>query len=310
MLRLREVPEPVPQAGELLIRVFASTVNRTDCGFLRGTPSFVRLFTGVRKRKVSILGNEFAGQVEAVGPDVMSFAVGDRVFGFDGVGFGAHAQYMTTPESGLVARIPAGMTYEQAAPSTEGAHYALNVIKAAGVTRGQDVLVYGATGAIGSAAVQLVKHLGARVTAVCATKDVELVKSLGAGPVIDYTVEDFTRIGEVFDVVIDAVGKSSFRRCSPLLKPKGRYVSTDLGFLGQNPLLAITTRFISGKKVLFPIPRVDPKEMVLLGDLMVSREFRAVVDRTYSLDDIVEAYTYVETGAKTGNVVIRVVEGT
>jgi NADPH:quinone reductase-like Zn-dependent oxidoreductase len=310
VLRLEDVPKPVPKDDELLIRVFATTVNRTDCGFLRARPYLVRLFMGITKPKRTILGNEFAGEIEAIGKDVASFAVGQKVFGFDGINLGAHAEYMTTPEKGLVATMPAGMSWEQAAPSTEGAHYALNLIQAAGIAAGQRVLVNGATGAIGSAAVQLLKHLGADVTAVCDTKNIALVESLGADKVIDYTTEDFTRIADVFDVVLDAVGKSSFRRCRSLLKPGGIYLSTDLGFLAQNPILGLITPRLgrSTKKVLFPFPHERKAHVILLKELMEAGEFTPVVDRSYPLEQIVEAYDYVEAGMKTGNVVIRVVE--
>ena len=310
VLRFEDVAKPIPKDDELLIRVFATTVNRTDCGFLRARPYLVRLFTGVTKPKRTILGNEFAGVIEALGKDVASFAVGQKVFGFDGITLGAHAEYMTTRDKGLVAVMPAGMSYEEAAPSTEGAHYALNLIQAAGITAGQRVLVNGATGAIGSAAVQLLKHFGADVTAVCDTRNIALVESLGADKIIDYTTEDFTRIADVFDVVLDAVGKSSFGRCRSLLKPGGVYLSTDLGFLAQNPILAvITPRLGTGKKtVMFPFPHERKAHVLLLKELMEAGEFTPVVDRVYPLEQIARAYDYVEAGMKTGNVIIRVAE--
>ena len=181
------------------------------------------------------------GEVEAVGSRVRSFKVGDRVFGFNGVSFGAHAEYMATPADGFVATMPANLTFEEAAPSTEGSHYALAMIRKAKIRSGQDVLVYGATGAIGSAAVQLLKSLGATVTAVFGTEHLDLVRELGADRVVDYTVEDFTKEARAYDVVLDAVGKSSFGRCRALLKPRGTYVSSDLGPLSQNPILALVT---------------------------------------------------------------------
>jgi NADPH:quinone reductase-like Zn-dependent oxidoreductase len=264
----------------------------------------VRFFTGLRKPKVTVLGSEFAGEVEALGSGVMSFEVGDRVFGFTEGPFGAHAEYLTIPDDGSVATVPANMTFEEAAPSTEGSHYAFTLIRKAKVRSGQDVLVYGATGAIGSAAVQLLKSLGANVTAVCATDHVALVKGLGADRVIDYTAEDFTRDGQTYEVVIDAVGKSSFGRCRRLLKPGGIYLSSELGRLSQNPILALVTPLLRGKKVMFPIP-TDNQEMVrYFKGLIESGDFKPVIDRRYPLDQIVEAYRYVETGQKVGNVVI------
>jgi NADPH:quinone reductase-like Zn-dependent oxidoreductase len=208
---------------------------------------------------------------------------------------------------GLIATVPADLTYEEVAPSTEGSHYALSGIRRAGVRRGQDVLVYGATGAIGSAAVQLLRSLGARVTAVCDTENVELVKGLGADRVVDYTTQDFTRDEQTYDLVMDAVGKSSFGRCRRLLKPHGIYLSSDLGPLSQNPVLALVTPLRRGRRVLFPLPlRPDQETARYLKGLLESGAFRPVIDRRYPLDQIVEAYRYVETGRKIGNVVITV----
>ena len=304
VLRLEEVDQPIAEDNEVLIRIHATTVNRTDYGFLRAKPFIVRLFSGLARPRNTILGNEFAGQVEAIGKDVTSFAVGDRVFGFDGNTFGAHAEYMTMPEDGVLALMPSNMKYAEAAPSNEGAHFALNYIKSADIQSGQNVLIYGATGAIGSAAVQLIKYFGAEVTAVSDTARVELVKSLGADRVIDFTKEDFTKIDEVFDVVFDAVGKSTFFRCKPLLKPDGIYFSTDLGPYWQNPLLALWTRFFSRKKVIFPIPKHTKEDIEFFKELIEAGKYRPVIDRSYPLEEIIEAYKYVEKGQKTGNVVI------
>jgi NADPH:quinone reductase-like Zn-dependent oxidoreductase len=213
---------------------------------------------------------------------------------------------MSIPENGSLANMPANVTYEQAAPSTEGAHYALAHIKAARIRDGQDVLVYGATGAIGSAAVQLVKTLGANVTAVCDTEHMDLVRGLGAEKLIDYTTEDFTKDQQTYDVVLDAVGKSSFSQCKPLLKPGGIYISSELGPHAQNPLLALIAPLHRGKKVMFPIPKHDQEMMGYFKELIESGQFKPVIDRTYPLDQIVEAYRYVETGQKIGNVVVSV----
>jgi NADPH:quinone reductase-like Zn-dependent oxidoreductase len=242
-----------------------------------------------------------------VGSDVTSFQVGDRVFGYSEGPFGAHAEYMTVAEDGLVATIPDDMTYEEAAPGTEGSHYALSFIRTAKVEGGQDVMVYGATGAIGSAAVQILRSFGANVTAVCATEHLELVRGLGADRVVDYTAEDLTEDRQSYDVVLDAVGKSTFGRCKRLLRPKGKYLSSDLGPLSQNPILALITPIFGGRKVMFPIPREDPEMLSILKELIESGAFKPVIDRTYPLDQIVDAYRYVETGRKIGNVVISVV---
>ena len=264
----------------------------------------MRFLTGLIRPRSPVLGTEFAGVVEAVGSGVTSFGVGDKVFGYNEGPFGAHAEYMSIPEDGSVATMPANVTYQQAAPGTEGAHYALGHIRAAKIHSGQDTLVYGASGAIGSAAVQLVKSLGASVTAVCGTDHVDLVKGLGADRVIDYTAEDFTKDNQRYDVVLDSVGKSSFSQCKRLLKPRGIYISSELGPLAQNPFRALIAPLHGGKKVLFPIPKHDQLMVEHFRKLIESGEFRPVIDRTYPLDQIVEAYRYVEAGQKTGNVVI------
>ncbi|HWD47945.1 MAG TPA: NAD(P)-dependent alcohol dehydrogenase [Actinomycetota bacterium] len=307
VVRVVEVEKPAVKDHDVLVRVHATTVNRTDCGLRAAKPWIYRLFLGLRRPRRTVLGTEFAGEVEAVGDTVTAFEVGDRVFGFSGTTFGAHAEYLALPEdASMLATIPEGLTFEEAAPGSEGSHYALSSIRAAKVRRGQDVLVYGATGAIGSAAVQLLKQLGATVTAVCATDQLDLVKGMGADRVIDYTAEDFTRDGHRYDVVMDAVGKSSFGRCKRLLKPRGVYLSSDLGPLSQNPLLALVTPLGRGRRVRFPVPRSDPGVMRHLKELIESGAFRPVVDRRYPLDGIVEAYRYVESGRKIGNVVITV----
>ena len=306
VVRVAEVEKPAPGDDEVLVKIHATTVNRTDCGIRAAKPFFYRLFIGLVRPRRPVLGTEFAGEVEAVGSGVTSFEVGDRVFGFSGNRFGAHAEYMVIPEDGLLATMPAGLTYEEAAPSTEGAHYALTGIRGVKVRSGQDVLVYGATGAIGSAAVQLLKALGANVTAVCDTEHVELVKGLGADRVIDSTTEDFTKDQQAYDVVHDAVGKSSFFRCKRLLKPGGIYLSTDLGPLSQNPILVLVTPLFGGRKVMFPLPKRDPQMVSYFKGLIESGQFKPLIDRRYPLSQIVEAYKYVETGQKIGNVVITV----
>ncbi|GII94105.1 NAD(P)-dependent alcohol dehydrogenase [Sinosporangium siamense] len=306
VIRVSEVEKPAVKDNELLVKIHATTVNRTDCALRVGTPFIWRLFVGLVRPRLTILGNEFAGEVEAVGGGVTSFKAGDRVFGYNGDRFGAHAEYMSIPEGSMLAIMPEGLTYEEAAPSTEGSHYALSMIRAAKIQNGQDVLVYGASGAIGSAAVQLLKSLGAGVTAVCDTNNVELVRGLGADRVIDYTAEDFTKDGHEYDVVVDAVGKSSYGRCKRLLKPRGIYIASDVGAMWQNPILALTTPLLGGKKVMFPIPKQDQATALYFKELIESGEFKPVIDRHYPLDDIVEAHRYVDTGQKTGNVVITV----
>ncbi|HEV2686118.1 MAG TPA: NAD(P)-dependent alcohol dehydrogenase, partial [Actinomycetota bacterium] len=251
-----------------------------------------------------------AGTVHSVGARVTAFKPGDRVFGFNEFKFGAHAEYVAVPENGTVSSIPAGMSFTDVAPSTEGAHYAFWIIKRSKVKSGNNVLVYGATGAIGTAAVQLLKSMGITVTAVCNTKNVELVRGLGAEKVVDYEVEDFTKDTERYDVVIDAVGKSSFGRAKGLLKPRGVYASSDAGPLNQNPMLGLVTPLLPGRTAMLPIPgRYKKGEVENLKQLMQASAFKPVVDRSFPLEEIVDAYRYVETQQKTGNVIITIVDG-
>ena len=304
VLQFKEVEEPVPKDNEVLIRVHAATVNRTDCALLRARPFVARFITGIFKPKRQIPGTEFAGEIEAIGKNVMSFNIGDRVFGFNDIGSGSHAEYMTISEDKALTTIPGDMTYGQAAASTEGAHYAYNFIKKVNLESGQRILVNGATGAIGSAAVQLLNYYGANVTAVCRGEHFELVKSLGANEVIDYTQEDFTEYDRTYSFIFDTVGKSSFAKCKPLLEPGGAYISSELGYMAQNLLFALTTPMLSNKKVKFPLPTDCRGSVLFLKQLIEEGKFKAVIDREYPLEQIVEAYTYVETGQKVGNVVL------
>jgi NADPH:quinone reductase-like Zn-dependent oxidoreductase len=306
VVSLMEVDKPIPTDNEVLIRVYATTVNRTDCGFRSAEYFISRFFSGLFRPKHKTLGNEFAGLVEATGKNVTTFKAGDKVFGYNDITFGAHAQYMTMEESGPITTMPDNLTYDEAAAITEGGHYALCDIRAAKVRAGQHVMIYGATGAIGSAAVQLVKQMGATVTAVCNTKNVELVKSLGADVVVDYQTQDFTKTNDTYDFIFDAVGKSSFGKCKPLLNKKGIYISTELGKNGENIVLALITPLFGAKRLLFPIPTISKDDVVYLKDLVVAGKYKPVVDRYYTLEQIVEAYHYVESGQKTGNVIITV----
>ena len=304
---LQEVPKPSPKDNEILVKVHASTVNRTDAGFRSAEYFISRFWSGLFKPKFQTLGCEFAGVVEDTGKLVTTFSKGDKVFGFNDKSFGGHGEYLTIAENAAVTTMPDGLSFTEAAPITEGAHYAMNTIKAAKVEKGQQVMVYGATGAIGSAAVQLLKHFGAVVTAVGNTKNVELVKSLGADTVIDYQTQDFTKTDTRFRFIFDAVGKSSFKQCKPLLTDKGVYISTELGKNGENIIYALFTPLFGGKRVLFPIPVIDKDEVIFFKGLVESGAFRPVIDRQYTMDQIVEAYKYVESGQKTGNVVLVIV---
>jgi NADPH:quinone reductase-like Zn-dependent oxidoreductase len=301
VLRLEEVESPVPADDEILVRTHATTVNRTDCHRRGADPFLWRLLLGARRPRKRVLGMEFAGVVEAVGSAVDDFAVGDEVFGLKG--FGAHAELLCIPASKHVAQKPANVTFEEAAAVLDGAFNALTCLRRAGVGDGTHVLVYGASGSIGTAVVQLAKHLGARVTAVCNTKNVELVRSLGADEVLDYTRgDDFTKNRQAYDVVVDAVGKHSFMRSRHALKAGGSYISTD-GM--RNVVLAPLSR-LGSRRVALPIARARKDDVLLLKQLLESGEYRAVIDRSYPLEDIVNASRYVETQQKTGNVVLTV----
>ena len=260
VLRVANVARPTPEEHEVLVKVHASTVTRTDCGHRAAEPFFARIFTGLLRPKRKIVGLELAGEVEAVGATVTEFAVGDRVFG---VRSGANAEFVCVREQGALAHMPAGLSFEEAAAVSDGAIIALACLRKAGPLEGRRILIYGASGAIGTAAVQLAKHFGAHVTAVCNTKNVEVVRSLGADEVVDYLQEDFTRNGKTYDVVFDAVGKHSFRRCRRSLEPGGVYIETDLGFMWHVPPLALLTRWIGDKKVTLPIPEVHEGERPL-----------------------------------------------
>jgi len=301
VLRVEEVARPVPGDDEVLVKIHATTVTRTDTG-LRSAEFFIsRFFTGLLRPRQKVLGLELAGEVEAVGAAVSEFEVGDCVFG---VRSGAHAELVCVRESGVLAHMPAGMTFEEAAAVCDGAALALACLRKAGDLEGRSVLVYGASGSVGAAAVQLAKYFGAHVSAVCNTKNVELVRSLGADEVVDYLREDFTENGQTYDVVFDAVGKHSFRRSRRSLKPGGAFLETDLGFMWHVPLLALLTRWIGKKRVRLGITKYAKADVLFFKELVEAGKYRAVIDRTYPLDDVVEASRYVETGQKTGNVVL------
>lgn len=303
VLRLEEVERPVPADDEVLVRIHATTVNRTDTG-LRSAEFFIsRLFTGLLRPRNRILGMELAGEVEAVGAAVTEFQVGDQVFG--GKGSGAHAEFVCIRESAPLALKAAAMSFDEAAAVFDGLSLALVCLETAGPLAGRSVLIFGASGSVGTSAVQLARHFGAQVTAVCRTKNVGLIRSLGADEVIDYTQEDFTKNGRRYDVIFDSVGKHSFRRSRRSLKRGGTFIETDLGFMWHVPLLLLATRWIGSRKLKMGIARYQKKDLLFLKDLIEAGEYRAVIDRTYPLEEVIEATRYVETEQKTGNVVLR-----
>ncbi|MEI8274161.1 MAG: NAD(P)-dependent alcohol dehydrogenase [Paludibacter sp.] len=304
VLQFRDVEKPVPKDNEVLVRIVATTVNRTDCGFRKAEYLAVRFVSGLFKPKKQILGSELSGIVEAVGKQVKAFQPGDAVFGLNTFNFGTHAEYVCIPEDKSITIKPDKLSFNEAAAVSDGGFLSLAFIKKIDFTKKPNILINGASGSIGSASVQLAKYFGASVTAVCKTKDFELLKSLGADDVIDYTKEDFTEVVIQYDVVIDAVGKSSFFRCRKILKPKGIYISTELGNWSQNIFLALLTPLFGAKKVLFPIPKDTKEDIILLKELMESGIYKAVIDRIYPFEELIEATRYVETGEKVGNVVI------
>ncbi len=298
--RLEDVERPVPKDDEVLVKVHSTTVTRSDCGWLSAKPFIVRYFTGLLRPKQKIIGMEFAGEVEAVGAAVTEFQAGDDVFGVKT--FGAHAEFVCVRERAPIAHKPAGMSFDEAAAVCDGACCALSCLRGE-LRAGRSILVYGASGSIGSAAVQLARHAGANVTAVCNTKTLELVRSLGADAVVDYTREDFTKSGKTYDLIFDAVGKQSFLHCRHSLKPGGIYIATD-GF--RNILWWALTSRIGSRRGKIGIARYTKADVLFLKQLIEAGEYRAVIDRTYPLEDVVAATEYVETGQKTGNVVLTV----
>jgi NADPH:quinone reductase-like Zn-dependent oxidoreductase len=306
VIEIRQVSKPAPKEREVLVAVHAAAVGRTDCGMLRPHPPVLGRLIGGVLRPRPILGMDFAGEVEAVGDGASKFRPGDRVFGMLPLReVGAHAEYLCVPEDGYIATMPDALPYEQAA-LCEGAFYASGCLAALKLKPGDKILVYGASGAIGTAAVQLAKAAGARVTAVVDTRHVDLARSLGAERVIDYTKEDFTRIGERFDGLLDAVGKTTYLRCRRLLKPGAMFVGTDMGPWGQTLLLTLWRALTGRGRVTVPMPRPIPGFVEKLKARMVPGELQAIIDRRYPLEEIADAYRYVETGQKTGIVVIDI----
>jgi NADPH:quinone reductase-like Zn-dependent oxidoreductase len=311
VLRIEDVERPVPKDDEVLVKIHASTVNRLDVHTREANRKsgvavsvLSRLVSGVRRPRQRILGSEFAGEVVEVGGAVKAFKVGDRVFGNTGLRFGTHAEFTCVNQSARIARMPTGTSFEVGAPITDGAFNALWCLKVGDLQKGQSIVVYGASGAIGTAGVQLARHFDADVTAVCSTKNLALVRSLGADRVVDYTTEDFTQNGHTYDVIFDAVGKHSFARCKGSLKRGGVYLATD-GF--RNLWLALWTSRFGDKKVRFQLPPVyAQKDLLFLKELVETGKFKPVIDRTYAMDDVVEAARYVETEQKTGNVVLTI----
>ncbi len=317
VLQLKEVAQPTPKPNEVLVRVHATPVNFGDLTarnfkavslskFWMPWPLWLpaRLAFGFNKPKKSILGSEFAGEIAAVGQDVKRYKVGDPVFGYRSMSMGANAEYLCMREDGLLAIQPSNMTYEEAAAVPYGALTALSLLKKANIQPGHKVLINGASGAIGSYALQLAKHYGAEVTGVCGTPRIDLVKTLGADKVIDYTHADFTQNGETYDLIFDILGKSSFSRCKGSLKPNGRYLLAS--FRMRQVAQMFVTAIIGGKKVICALSSEKPQDMMLIKELIEAGRLKSVVDRCYPLEQAAEAHRYVEAGHKKGHVVLHI----
>jgi NADPH:quinone reductase-like Zn-dependent oxidoreductase len=307
VLHLDTLPDPVPAAGEVVVRVHAAAVNRSDTGLRSAHPFIARYFTGIRRPKQPVLGSEFSGVVSAVGGPDTGFSVGDAVFGDHNPGMGAHAEYLCMPARGAIVHKPAALSFVEAAGACDGAILALGFLRRAQVSTGTRLLVYGADGSIGSAAVQLAKVAGAHVTAVCHGDNAEAVRVLGPDVVLDRTREDFTTRGDLYDAVFDAVGKLTFWHCRKALTPTGAFLHTDLGPGWQNPLLALVTKRLPGRTLHFPLPVYRKADVQYLADLAEAGTYRPLIDRTFPFEEFLAATRYVETGQKVGNVVLTLV---
>ncbi|MCL4252278.1 MAG: NAD(P)-dependent alcohol dehydrogenase [Anaerolineae bacterium] len=304
VLQLAEIEKPTPKDNEILVKIHATTITTADCLVRKGEPIWGRVIIGITKPRKKILGLELAGEVEAVGRYVKRFQIGDKVYGFTGFGLGAYAQYKCMPEEGSIELKPTNMSYEEAAASVDGATTALFFLRdKANIQSGQKVLINGASGSIGTFAVQLAKYFGAEVTGVCSTKNIALVKSLGADYVIDYTQTDFTQTSDTYDIIFDTVGKSSFQRCKNALKKNGCYIPTT-GL--HNIFLGIWTSIRGGKKVISGMSSKKNNALIFLRTLYESGKIKPIIDRHYPLEQIAEAHNYVNAGHKKGNVVITV----
>jgi len=309
VLQLKEVEKPTPQYNEVLIRVHASTVSAGDYT-TRSSPLSIRIMSllaganvGLTRPKNPILGAEFAGEIEATGKDVTRFSVGDQVYGDTGSSYGAYAEYLCMPEDGALVIKPSNMTYEEAAAIPRGAKTALFFLRDKGhIQSEQEVLIYGASGSVGTFAVQLAKYFGAKVTGVCSTANLELVKSLGADHVIDYTKEDFTRNGQIFDIIFDTVGKSSVSQGKDVLKDNGIYL---LGSGGSSAMVQMAWTSLAGsKKVILGVAPEESEDLAFLKELIEAGKLKPVIDRVYPLEETAEAHKYADEGHKKGNVVI------
>ncbi len=306
VVQIKDIPVPTPNENEVLVRIRNTTVNRTDCGFRASKPAFARVFYGLFKPRYPVLGTEFSGDVVAIGSAVEKFKEGDRVFGLH-EGFGAHAEFMCMNEDLPIALIPENVSYEVAGSVLEGMYLSESYLKRPDYTNIKNILINGATGSIGSAGLQFSRNRNLEITAVCRAKDFDLIRSLGASHLIDYNTQDFTKVvQDKFDIIFDAVGKSSFFKCKPLMKEKSVFYATEFGPYASNGWLPLFNKFRGGKKIYFPLPKINQEDVIKYGKLLAEGKYTPLIDKRYSLEDISEAYRYADSEQKVGNLVIEI----
>ncbi len=307
VLHLSEVDKPTPKDNEVLIKIYATTVSSGDCRMRKADPFAVRFFNGLtRPKKITILGNELAGEVEAVGKDVKLFKKGDQIFGQAGMKLGSNAEYICLPEDAAITLKPTNLTFEETATIPFGGNTALHFLRKGNIRSGQKVLIYGASGSLGTAAVQLAKHFGAEVTGVCSSANLELVKSLGADKVIDYTKEDFTKSGQIYDIIFDTTGKSPFSGCVKSLKQNGIYLRS-VHMSISSIVRGLWTSMTSSRKVIGGVATERKENLVFLKELIEAGKYKPVIDRRYTFEQIPEAHRYVDQGHKKGNISITLI---
>lgn len=306
VLHFKTVPQPTANDDEIVVKVHYTTVNRTDCANVSAPYFIMRLILGIPKPKKQTTGTDFAGEIISVGKNISEYKKGDRIFGFNDQGACSHAEYIVLNNKSFFNKIPDNVSYQSAVAGIEGGHYAYNMVNKVRIEPHHKVLVNGATGAIGSACIQLLNTYKVDITAVCPGNYSNKIMNLGANKIIDYTKEDFTKLNDQYDFIFDAVGKSTFGKCKPILKPKGIYISSELGPYSQNLFYVLFTHLFCKKKVVFPFPNDIPRSLELISELSSTEKYLPLVERTYKFRDIIEAFKYVNSGKKIGSVLIEI----